>query len=293
MNVQQERLHFLLDPIRFVSIADDWKEKMGKQAALETAPEYDDAAMRFLEALWGEGYLSPGGPQEVDRVLGGNAIEGRDVLDIGCGSGGIALHLVERHGAGHVTGYDVEAPVVEAANRLAARRGLSERATFVHAPPGRLPFADAGFDVVFSKDAIVHVADKEAMFADISRVLKPGGLLAMSDWLTSHDGPPSQRMKAYLDAEGLSFSMASATRYRGALERAGFNDIEIVDRNEWYREVAREERARLEAALGSGFAAAVGRDYVEKNICTWTAMLAVLDTGEHRPTHLRARKPGS
>ncbi|MER9261589.1 hypothetical protein [Mesorhizobium sp. M0619] len=41
---------------------------------IETAdgePEYDDAAIRFLEALWGEGYLSPGGPDEVDRVVEG------------------------------------------------------------------------------------------------------------------------------------------------------------------------------------------------------------------------------
>ena len=53
------------------------------------APEYDDDAIRFLEALWGDGYLSPGGPDEVDRVLEGLSLRGKTVLDIGCGSGGI------------------------------------------------------------------------------------------------------------------------------------------------------------------------------------------------------------
>ena len=71
-------------------------------------PEYDDAAIRFLEALWGDGYLSPGGPEEVDRVLAGLSLMGKSVLDVGCGSGGITLHLVERHGAQHATGFDVE-----------------------------------------------------------------------------------------------------------------------------------------------------------------------------------------
>ena len=44
-------------------------------------PEYDDIAIRFLEALWGDGYLSPGGPEEVDRVLDGIPLAGRCELE--------------------------------------------------------------------------------------------------------------------------------------------------------------------------------------------------------------------
>jgi SAM-dependent methyltransferase len=253
-------------------------------------PEYDDAAIRFLEALWGEGYLSPGGPEEVDRVLEGLSLRGKSVLDIGCGSGGITLHLVEKHGA-RATGFDVEEPVIEAARRRAEQRGLSERVRFVQAAPGPLPFAGESFDVVFSKDALLHVPDKDALFAEIFRVLKPGAVFAASDWLIGHDGEPSAQMKAYVEAEGLSFSMKSPARYRLAMERAGFVDIEVIDRNGWYREVARGELARLKGPLYHMVAAAVGALYVDKNIRTWEAMQKVLDSGEHRPTHLRAWKP--
>src|SRR5690606_31254779 len=137
--------------------------------------------------------------------------------DVGCGAGGIALHLVERHGAGHVTGFDVEAPAIEHARNAAERRGLLDRASFVQAPPGRLPFADASFDVVFSKDALLHVPNKDALFADIFRVLKPGGVFAASNWMIEHDGEPSAEMRAYVAAEGLSFAMASPARYRRAM----------------------------------------------------------------------------
>lgn len=259
---------------------------------IETADaEYDDTAIRFLEALWGDGYLSPGGPEEVDRVVEGLSLEGKTTLGIGCGSGGITLHLVERHGAAHATGFDVERPVIEAARRRAAEHGLSDRVSFVQAPPGPLPFADRSFDSVFSKDALLHVPDKDGLFAEIFRVLKPGGVFAASNWMIGHDGEPSPEMKAYIAAEGLSFAMASPARYSQAMRRAGFADVTVTDRNPWYREVARGELERLKGPLYAPVAAVVGGAYVDKNIRTWEAMQKVLDSGEHRPTHLRGWKP--
>jgi SAM-dependent methyltransferase len=261
---------------------------------IETAdaePEYDDTAIRFLEALWGDGYLSPGGPDEVDRVVDGLSLNGKTILDIGCGSGGITQHLVERHGAAHATGFDVEQPVIDAARRRAAARGLAKRTSFVQAPPGPLPFADRSFDVVFSKDALLHVRDKDGLFGEFFRVLKPSGVFAASNWMIGHDGEPSPEMKAYVAAEGLSFAMASPARYAQAMRGAGFADVTVRDRNPWYREVARGELARLKGALYRQAAAAVGAAYVDKNIKTWEAMQKVLDSGEHRPTHLRGWKP--
>ncbi len=258
----------------------------------EEHPEYDLPAIRFLEAIWGEGYLSPGGPEEVDRVLAGLSLEGKRVLDLGCGAGGISVYLADVHGAVEVVGVDVEEPVVEVARARAEKAGLSAKVRIEQVSPGPLPFEAESFDVVFSKDAMIHIADKEALFADLFRILKPGGCLAASDWLTSHDGEPSQDMRRYLNAEGLSFGMASPDRYRRALEAAGFEAVTLTDRNGWYREVGRRELERLQGPLFDVAAAAVGADYVKKNILTWTAMVKVLDTGEHRPTHLRAWKPG-
>ncbi|CDX34428.1 Type 11 methyltransferase [Mesorhizobium plurifarium] len=261
---------------------------------IETAdaePEYDDTAIRFLEALWGEGYLSPGGPDEVDRVVEGLSLKGKTILDIGCGAGGVTLHLVATHRAARATGFDVERPVIETARRRAAAQGLEDRVSFVQAPPGPLPFTGSSFDVVFSKDALLHVPDKDALFAEIFRVLKPGGVFAASNWMIGHDAEPSLEMKAYVAAEGLSFAMASPARYAEAMRRAGFTGIAVRDRNPWYREVAREELARLKGPLYAKAAAAVGAAYVDKNIKTWEAMQKVLDSGEHRPTHLRGWKP--
>jgi ubiquinone/menaquinone biosynthesis C-methylase UbiE len=257
----------------------------------EAEPEYDDVHMRFLELLWGDGYLSPGGPAEVERVLAGIDLAGSQVLDLGCGSGGITLFLAGHYELADITGFDVELPVIEQARHRAAKAGLNGKASFVQAAPGVLPFADGSFDLVFSKDAMVHIPDKDAIFADIFRVLKPGGVFAASDWLISHDDEPSDEMKTYLAAEGLSFGMASPRRYAEAMKGAGFADVSTESRNGWYRQEAARELKRLQTELYDQAVALTDQEFVDKNIRTWVAMQKVLDSGEHCPTHLRAIKP--
>lgn len=253
--------------------------------------EYDDQSINFLETLWGEGYLSPGGPEEIRAVLDGFDLRGVKVLDIGCGSGGITLSLAADHGAAGVVGIDVEQPVLDKARSRATARGLEARVEFVLIEPGAFPFPDESFDVVFSKDAMIHIPDKEALFEDVFRLLRPGGRVLASDWMIAHDDEPSPEMKRYIEQEGLSFAMASPERYRRAMEAAGFVDVELRNRNPWYVEVARGELAALQGDLYEKAAAAAGREIVDHNIETWRAMLKVLETGEHCPHHLRGRKP--
>ena len=56
---------------------------------------YDQEVIAFLEELWGDGFLSPGGVDEVHRILNGVSIEGKTVIDIGCGSGACAILLAK------------------------------------------------------------------------------------------------------------------------------------------------------------------------------------------------------
>ena len=259
---------------------------------MEQEPEYTDEFVSYLEVIWGEGYLSPGGPEEVGRILDGLDLTGRKLLDIGCGTGGIALSLAADYGAAKVIGVDVEDPVLATANRRAAAKGLTDRVEFVRVEPGPLPFGDGEFDLVFSKDAMIHIPDKEALFADVMRLLKPGGLFAASDWLSSHDGEPTPVMKRYMEAEGLSFRMGSPERYREALAATGFTEIAVVNRNEWYREVAARELADMEGPLYDKGVAAAGRAETDRNIEIWRAMVPALEIGELCPHHLRGRKLG-
>lgn len=251
---------------------------------------YPPRLIAMLEAIWGQGFLSPGGPDEVARLIGSQSVAGASVLDIGCGAGGIDIALVHDHGAGFVCGIDVEDPVLTHARALVTHAGLSGRIGLVKVAPGPLPFPPGSFDVVFSKDSIVHIPDKHALMAEVFRVLKPGGRFIASDWLIGTD-VISPAMAAYIAAEGLDFGMATPARYRDAMQAAGFEQVTTRSRNDWYRLQAREELARLRGADGARAAEVVGQEFVDHNIGIWTRMIPVLDSGEHCPTHLFARKP--
>ena len=237
------------------------------------SPEYGDAMVAALELIWGEGFLSPGGPAEVEAALGGRDIRGAEVLDIGCGIGGIDLLLVERFGAGKVLGIDIEADNIERARRRAEAKGLSDAVGYRLVEPGPLPFGAGSFDLVFSKDSIIHIPDKEALFADIFRVLRPGGRFMASDWLRVDDAPASPAMARYIESEGLSFAMASPARYRRAMAAAGFGELEIRDRNSWYAGKAREELAALAGPLRDRLVELVGESEADRQTLVWETML--------------------
>ena len=125
-------------------------------------PQYTEAFNATLQWMWGDGYLSPGGPQEIAEMLRDVSIAGHDVLDIGCGLGAIDVELATTHDAGSVIGVDVESPLIEQAGARARDAGVDDRVRFQLIEPGPLPFDDASFDVAFTKDAIIHIPDKAA-----------------------------------------------------------------------------------------------------------------------------------
>jgi phosphoethanolamine N-methyltransferase len=252
--------------------------------------EYDDTLVAMLEMIWGEGFLSPGGAEEVALLLEGEYISGKKVIDIGCGIGGIDVLLVRQYGAASVTGVDIEQPVLNHALARALAEDLSDRLTYQLVAPGPLPFEPESFEVVFSKDAMIHIPDKEALFADVFRILRPGGLFVASDWMRHDDNPPSPEMKYYLEVEGLNFGMASPERYAKALEEAGFAAIKLRDRNAWYSDLSRNEYEQMKGSLYPEMVERLGRENADRYVEIWRAMNLVIESGELRPGHLRAIK---
>jgi len=252
---------------------------------------YDSTHITFLEKLWGDGYMSPGGKEEISRLLTGLDLAEQTILDIGCGAGGITVSLVKDHGAKQVVGVDVEEDVVNAATKRVLKNGLNNNIDILLIDKSNLPFEDNYFDIVFSKDSFVHIPDKEKIFTQVFKLLKPGGFFVFSDWLISHDQKPSKEMEYYLKLEDLGFGMGSPLLYLSALKKSGFVSIKKNNRNKWYKEEARKELQILSGPARKSYEETTSHSFIENQIKTWKAMITVLDTGEHCPHHFCAQKP--
>ena len=252
--------------------------------------EYTEDFIAALQWIWGDGYLSPGGPQEVAVLLDGVDLTGRNVLDIGSGLGAIDVLLVQEHGANNVIGIDIEPPLIEHARQRAAKAGVAEKVQYQLVEHGPLPFENESFDVVFSKDAIIQISDKLALYRDVLRILRAGGVFVGSDWLRSGEGEHSDQFKEWLIAVQLTFDMKNLEQTRSALEQAGFVNVELKDRNEWYRQEIKNELATLSGRNYAELAKRIGHEKAAHRLRSSTLKQKVVERGELRPTHFIARK---
>ena len=251
--------------------------------------EYDDTMVAFLELIYGEGFIAPGGPEEVRNLVKGVDLAGKLVLDIGCGIGGIDIMLAGDYGC-DIIALDIEAPLLDRARKRAAAAGLAGRIDFRLVEPGPLPLEDSAVDIVFSKDAWIHILDKQALLAEVFRVLRPGGWLLAGDWCRGPE-PYSADMEYFFELEGLTYNMVTLDNYGSNLSDSGFTEIELADITDRFRILSQSQYERLKGPLNGRARALVGNEKADHFVENWRQLLVVIDNGELRPGHLRARKP--
>ncbi len=263
-------------------------DTVGKKDRMSMA-QYGEEFIDRLHLVWGPGFLSPGGPQEVAEITCGLDLNNALVLDIGCGTGGPAIVLARDLGA-RVICIDVEPQLLDRAKALAVEAGVAEQIEYRLVSPGPLPFEDSSFDLVFSKDALIHIPDKKSLFADVMRVLKPGGAFAASDWLSGENAAEDHALQQYVSLTNLDFSMATAAQTAEVMRQAGFEGVATNDRNAWYAELSRQELAQIEGPLRDDIIKVSSIEIYQQWLAVRRALAAATNSGGLRPTHLRGYK---
>jgi len=170
---------------------------------------------------------------------------GERVLDIGSGLGGPARYLAKVCGC-RVTGIDLTAEFVATAAELARRTGLADRVDFRQGSALSLPFSDASFDLAWSQNVAMNIADRPRYYAEMRRVLKPAGRLAIQDVAQGPGGVPHYPV-IWADTPATSF-LRTPEETRALLEAAGFQMLAWQDNTDAAIAETQAERARAAAS---------------------------------------------
>jgi ubiquinone/menaquinone biosynthesis C-methylase UbiE len=212
--------------------------RMGAVSDMQAVSDYwgrDGLVQAILEALAASG-------RDIERLTiddlapldqfhgGGKGMTGRlarlaglppgaRVLDVGGGLGGPARTLAVEFGC-HVTVIDLTESYVQAAAALTTRLGLGDRVTHHTGNALELPFDDSTFDVVWTQNSGMNIADKQGLYAGFHRVLRSGGLLAFQEPMA---GPVQPPIFPVMWARNMATSFLRApAEMRALIEAAGF-----------------------------------------------------------------------
>lgn len=188
---------------------------------------------------------------------------GLHLLDVGCGIGGPSRLFAAEYGC-RVTGIDLTEEFCQVAALLTARAGLAGRIAYRRASALALPYGEAAFDGAYTIHAAMNIADKQRLYAEVRRVVTPGGMFGLYDVLRGPGGAPWYPVP-WAESSATSF-LVTVENLRALLEAAGFEVLALHDRTRFGVAFFRDTRARLgdgaPPALGPQIL--MGRNYREK-----------------------------
>ncbi|KAL0380162.1 UNVERIFIED_CONTAM: Phosphoethanolamine N-methyltransferase [Sesamum angustifolium] len=200
---------------------------------------------------------------------------GQKVLDVGCGIGGGDFYMADKYDV-HVVGIDLSINMISFALERAI--GLKCAVEFEVADCTKKEYPDGTFDVIYSRDTILHIQDKPALFRSFYRWLKPGGKVLISDYCRS-SGNPSAEFAGYIKQRG--YDLHGVDTYGQMLRNAGFAEVIAEDRTEQFIQVLEKELDAVEKDRETFIRDFSEEDYNEI-VGGWKAKLVRSSSGEQR-----------
>lgn len=250
--------------------------------------QYSRTGILRYEKIFGDGYISTGGPETTDDLcarLGPALKPGVRVLDVGSGIGGAAFYLAKTYGA-RVTGIDLAPEMIAIGLERARQANAPETVKFLIGDILKTEFPES-FDVIWSRDALMHIHDKPTLFRRLHDLLAPGGRLVVTDYARGA-GPGSPEFQAYVRSTG--YHLVDPASYGKLLEAAGFVDVVAEDATDKFLDIMKREAGRL-AANRQDFVGLFSESDLNYLIDRWAMKDGFCRAGDMKWGIYQARRP--
>ncbi|KAK7844315.1 phosphoethanolamine n-methyltransferase 1 [Quercus suber] len=238
--------------------------------------QYKSSGILRYERVFGQGFVSTGGIDTTKEFVQKLELKpGQKVLDVGCGIGGGDFYMAENFNV-DVVGIDLSINMVSFALERAI--GLNCSVEFEVADCTKKTYPENSFDVIYSRDTILHIQDKPALFRSFYKWLKPGGKVLISDYC-KNAGTPSLEFAEYIKQRG--YDLHDVKSYGQMLRDAGFTDVIAEDRTEQFIQVLQRELNAVEKDKDAFIEDFSEEDYNDI-VGGWKAKLIRTSSGEQR-----------
>ena len=248
-------------------------------------PQYTDHGITRYEKIFGKDFVSTGGIESTKRLTANLELQpGMQVLDVGCGLGGSAFYLARVFQV-KVFGIDLLPQMIAEAQRRAAAYELPD-VHFAEQDILQAPLPPETHDLVYSRDAFLHIANKAALFTRLHDTLKPGGALFFTDYARG-PYPGSEAFEAYRESNG--YDLRELPAYADAVQDAGFAEVQVQDLTGYFIEMLRQEMhtVRNVPADGENPLTEEDRDYL---LDRWQKKIGYCLEGDMRWCCIQAKK---
>ena len=223
--------------------------------------QYAKKSVEKYERIFGTDFVSTGGATTTSHFCniifsglkdkyGGNNAGPYKVLDIGCGIGGSAFHMVKNYNVCSVLGIDLSTNMINIANdktksyateldESKAEENWAKKVTFKIGDALKQDYGENSFDLIYSRDTILHIFEKDVLFKLFYKWLKPNGMLFISDYCCAEASTHSEAFTAYIAKRG--YHLHTPMEYGKIIGDCGFERVTTEDRTKHMISILKSE----------------------------------------------------